>query len=100
MPLPSFTTLIVNIFLPFAHVTLNRPEVKNAMNAQMILDLIAAFEGLRDNRDVRAIVLSGAGGTFCAGGDIKEMAAAMGGGMDEHAGLLDKLLQLVQTAPQ
>jgi isohexenylglutaconyl-CoA hydratase len=96
----NYETLAITIALPFVHITMNRPEVKNAMNGQMVLDLIAAFESLRDNREVRAIVLSGAGGTFCAGGDIKEMAAIIQGGMDEQAGLLDKLLRLVNQAPQ
>lgn len=100
MTSPDFETLALTITPPFAQVTLNRPEVKNAMNGQMVLDLIAAFEGLQNNRAVRAIVLSGAGGTFCAGGDIKELAAVMQGGMDEQAGLLDKLLRLVNQAPQ
>ncbi|MEO8610731.1 MAG: enoyl-CoA hydratase-related protein [Chloroflexota bacterium] len=100
MTFPNFETLAMTITPPFAQVTLNRPEVKNAMNGQMVLDLIAAFERLQDNREVRAIVLSGAGGTFCAGGDIKELAAVMQGGMDEQAGLLDKLLRLVNQAPQ
>lgn len=99
----NFETLDVKIVSPFAYVTLNRPDVKNAMNAQMVLDLIAAFEGLRDNRDVRSVVLSGAGGTFCAGGDIREMAAAFqNGGVDAmaNAAWLDDLLRLVTEAPQ
>lgn len=100
MTLPTFPTLAVTLTPPFAHITLNRPKVKNAMNAQMVLDLIAAFEGLKDNRDIRAIILSGAGGTFCAGGDIKELAAVMQGGLDDHSGMLDHLLQLVNEAPQ
>lgn len=100
MTLPNFETLAITVAPPFAHIMLNRPEVKNAMNSQMVLDLIAAFEGLRDNREVRAIILSGAGGAFCAGGDIKEMAAVIQSGMDEQAGLLDKLLRLVNQAPQ
>jgi isohexenylglutaconyl-CoA hydratase len=71
------------------------------MNNQMVLDLIACFEGLRERRDVRAVVLSGAGGTFCAGGDIKEMAAAFQSDQpDNFAVTLDKLLQLVNEAPQ
>jgi isohexenylglutaconyl-CoA hydratase len=97
---PNFETLIVTITPPFAAVTLNRPDVKNAMNSTMVLDLIAAFEALRENREVRAVVISGAGGTFCAGGDIKELASIMQSGMDEHAGALDKLLRLVNQAPQ
>ncbi|MBI5670357.1 MAG: enoyl-CoA hydratase/isomerase family protein [Chloroflexi bacterium] len=98
-----FDTLTVAITPPFTSVTLNRPDVKNAMNAQMVRDLIAAFEALRDRRDVRAVVLSGAEGTFCAGGDIRELAAAFQSGHPEALGdasALDHLLQLVNTAPQ
>ena len=56
-----------------AHITLNRPESRNAMNAKMVQEIGEVFAGLRDNREIRAVVLSGAGGTVCAGGDIKEM---------------------------
>lgn len=99
----NFDTLAVAITPPFAFITLNRPDVKNAMNAQMVRDLIAAFEALRDQRDARAVVLSGAGGTFCAGGDIKELAAAFQSGHPEALGdasTLDHLLRLVNQAPQ
>ncbi len=98
-----FDTLAVAITPPFAFITLNRPDVKNAMNAQMVRDLIAAFEALHDRRDVRAVVLSGAEGTFCAGGDIKELAAAFQSGHPEALGdasALDHLLRLVNEAPQ
>lgn len=98
-----YDTLAVTIAPPFAFITLNRPDVKNAMNAPMVRDLIATFEALRDRRDVRAVVLSGAEGTFCAGGDIKELAAAFQGGHPEALGdasALDHLLRLVNEAPQ
>jgi isohexenylglutaconyl-CoA hydratase len=55
------------------HLTLNRPEVRNALSAELVLEIIAAFATL-DAR-IRAVVLRGAGGNFCAGGDIKDMAA-------------------------
>lgn len=104
MTLPKFETLTVDLNIPFAHatITLNRPEVKNAMNAQMVLDITAAFEALKDNREIRAVVLSGAGGTFCAGGDIKELAAAFqsGDAMGENLGALDTMLRRVNQAPQ
>lgn len=96
----TFETLSVEIASSFAHVTLNRPEAKNAMNNQMVLDLMACIEQLRARRDVRALVLSGAGGTFCAGGDIKEMAAFQSDQPDNFAMTLDRLLQLVNEAPQ
>jgi enoyl-CoA hydratase len=54
-------------------VALNRPEQMNAMNTGMGEDLITCFDALARDRDVRAIVLSGAGDrAFCAGGDLKE----------------------------
>ena len=54
-------------------VTLNRPEQMNAMNTAMGEDLLACFESLSRDRDVRSVVFTGAGDkAFCAGGDLKE----------------------------
>jgi enoyl-CoA hydratase/carnithine racemase len=54
-------------------VTLNRPEQMNAMNTAMGEDLLACFEALARDRQVRAVVFTGAGDrAFCAGGDLKE----------------------------
>jgi isohexenylglutaconyl-CoA hydratase len=55
---------------------LDRPQVRNAMSLQMVSELESVFDAIRDRRDVRAVVLRGAGGHFCAGGDIKDMAGA------------------------
>lgn len=57
------------------HATLNRPEVRNAMTRDMVAAIGALFDAVHDDRSVRAIVLRGAGGHFCAGGDLKEMMA-------------------------
>jgi isohexenylglutaconyl-CoA hydratase len=97
----NFETLTLTLAPPFAYLILNRPEVKNAMNAKMVLEITAAFATLKENREVRAVVLSGAGGTFCAGGDLKELAAAFqSGGMNENLGALDTMLRTVNQAPQ
>jgi isohexenylglutaconyl-CoA hydratase len=69
----SLETLLVEIDDFTAHITLNRPEARNAMNFKMVEEIVETFDSLRNNREVRCIVLSGADGTFCAGGDIKEM---------------------------
>jgi enoyl-CoA hydratase len=54
-------------------VTLNRPEQMNAMNTAMGEDLLACFDGFQRDRDVRAVVFTGAGErAFCSGGDLKE----------------------------
>ena len=58
------------------HVTLNRPRARNAMNARMTRELQQIFTAVAPDRSVRAVILRGAGGHFCAGGDVAEMAAA------------------------
>src|SRR6516225_9160641 len=53
-----------------ATLTLSRPERKNALSTAMRIDLEDALAQLRANPDVRALVLTGAGGDFCSGGDL------------------------------
>ena len=57
-------------------VTINRPERRNAFDAELIGALYQAFETLRGAEGVRAVVLRGAGGYFCAGADLDWMRAA------------------------
>jgi len=61
-----------------ATVTLNRPDKRNAMNAAMLSGLRRAFDDLDARRDVRVIVVRGAGPAFCAGMDLREMEAQRG----------------------
>ncbi len=60
-----------------ATITLNRPEVRNAINDAMRAELIAAFDWADAAREVRAVVLTGAGKGFCSGGDIGGMRARL-----------------------
>lgn len=55
-------------------LTMNRPDAMNALNDALIDALIDAFERLSGDSEVGAILLTGAGKAFCAGGDIKDMA--------------------------
>jgi methylglutaconyl-CoA hydratase len=57
-------------------LTLDRPEARNALSAALVTQLAAALEALAEDRDVRAIVLTGAGDAFCSGADIGEMREA------------------------
>jgi len=54
-------------------LTLNNPQRRNALAMPVREGLIAAFERIEADRGIRAVVLTGAGGTFCAGGDITAM---------------------------
>ena len=56
-----------------ARITLNRPERKNPLSFESYAELRDLFIALRHAHDVRAIVLAGAGGNFCSGGDVHEI---------------------------
>lgn len=62
-----------------AVLTLNRPEARNAMSGGMTEGLARALEVAERSRSIRAVVVTGAGGAFCAGGDVKGMAAGGSG---------------------
>ncbi|MGD0592633.1 MAG: crotonase/enoyl-CoA hydratase family protein [Acidimicrobiales bacterium] len=55
-------------------VTLNRPEAKNALSPAMLVGMADAWQEIDDDDDVRCAILTGAGGTFCAGMDLKAFA--------------------------
>ena len=61
-------------------LTMNRPEVRNALNEEMGGKLTAALQAAVENPEVRVVVLTGAGQAFCSGGDVKSMAANSGRG--------------------
>ena len=63
-------------------ITLNRPERRNAMSDAMVTGLVASLDDAETATDVGAVLLTGAGGAFCAGGDVKGMAEAGGEGGD------------------
>jgi 2-(1,2-epoxy-1,2-dihydrophenyl)acetyl-CoA isomerase len=56
-------------------ITMNRPDRRNALNPDMTRGLVEAARRAQEDQDVRAVLLKGAGGTFCVGGDVKSMAA-------------------------
>lgn len=73
-----------------AVITLNRPQARNAMSGGMTRGLAQALEHAETNPDVRAVVLTGAGGAFCAGGDVKGMASGGDSGGGGRSATLDE----------
>lgn len=61
-----------------ATLTLNRPEARNAMSQEMMQGMLEALPRLAADPDIGVVVVTGAGGAFCAGGDVKGFAS--GGG--------------------
>jgi enoyl-CoA hydratase/carnithine racemase len=72
----SSDTLLFDLTDQVAVMTLNRPAVRNAMNRELSHALIEALQRVREDADIRAAVITGAGRTFCAGADLKERAQA------------------------
>lgn len=66
-------TLLCEVVDGVAILTLNRPAVLNALNLELKSELARAILTIDASRDVRAVVITGSGRAFCAGGDIKEM---------------------------
>jgi crotonobetainyl-CoA hydratase len=67
------------------HVTINRPEVRNALNRRCHLELRRAFEAFRDDPDAWVAILTGTGSAFCAGQDLKEAATFAAAARDRGA---------------
>ena len=86
-----------------ARLTLNRPEKHNAMNSAMLGDLTHAAQALAADDAVRVVVLTGAGASFCAGGDLAWMQAQMAAnaaGRAAEAGKLAHALGLLNALPK
>jgi isohexenylglutaconyl-CoA hydratase len=101
--LPVCQTLLLELHNGVLHITLNRPDSRNAMSLQMVAELRAVLAAVRDDRQVRALVIGGAGGHFCAGADIKDMANARAQGQTAYRELnraFGTLLEEIQHAPQ
>ena len=87
-----------------ATITLNRPEKKNPLTFESYDELRATFWNLDNCRDVKAVVITGAGGNFCSGGDVHEIIGPLTQ-MDER-GLLEftrmtgDLVRSMRACPQ
>jgi len=75
-PARVYETLALRADGPVLHLTLNRPATRNAMSLAMVGELRQALADAEAGGRTRAVVLRGAGGHFCAGADLKDMAAA------------------------
>ena len=58
-----------------ATISLNRPEVRNALNRQLMLDMIALAEAVSDREDIRAVIFTAEGTDFSVGADLKEVSS-------------------------
>ncbi|MFD0908577.1 enoyl-CoA hydratase [Ruegeria arenilitoris] len=89
-----------------AHLKMNTPERLNALSDEMLEALQSELDTLRDDRTIRAVILSGAGKAFCAGHDLKQMTVgrqAEDGGKAYFTDLFDRcarMMMSIQSLPQ
>jgi 2-(1,2-epoxy-1,2-dihydrophenyl)acetyl-CoA isomerase len=91
-------TLIASTENGVCRLTLNRPQARNALTAAMADGLLYALRSAADDPRVRAVVLTGAGGAFCAGGDVKTMAKPFDESGTGLRAAADALLHRTQAA--
>jgi methylglutaconyl-CoA hydratase len=94
---------LVELSNKVAKVTLNRPDVHNAFNNILINDLYDAFDKLRLEENIRVIVLTGNGKSFCAGADLNWMKSVINYSYEqnyEESLKLAKLMYLIFTHPK
>jgi len=80
----DFTTLRLVIEGPVCRVILNRPEIRNAFNDEMLDDLHTAFKEIKNNESLRAVILTGEGRAFCAGADLHWMKRVVDYDLEEN----------------
>ena len=80
-----------------ATITLNRPEIHNAFNDELILGLTNKFKEMEDDELVRVVVLTGKGKSFCAGADLNWMKSMVGYSEEENFKDSKRLSDLFET---
>lgn len=95
----TYETLLVDVAEGVATVTLNRPEKMNAYNWRMGRELQHAFVTLDADDEVRAIVVTGAGKTFCAGADLEGGDKTFSGTSFEQRRKMEEELEVPDIAP-
>jgi enoyl-CoA hydratase len=80
------------------YLTLNRPEYRNALNSELINELIIAFNEAEVDNEVNVVVLRGSGDkAFCAGADLKELKNSIDEGIDKVRKYFDLYANLIKT---
>lgn len=97
----TFSNVIFEKEGPIATISLNRPKFFNAFNLDMTSELIKALEVCQKDQEIRAVVITGSGKSFCSGGDIKYFQEYAGTEPDEPVRrLLDPLHRVILAIRQ
>jgi len=97
----KYQTIVFTVKANIAKVTLNRPDVHNAFNDTMIQELTMVFDDIAARSDVRVVVLTGEGRSFCAGADLNWMRRVIDytyeDNLQESLGLAEMLYKIYSS---
>lgn len=79
------------------HITINRPEKKNALNSQVVAELTEAFEHATNTPDTKVVTLKAKGDVFCAGADLKYLQELQGKTYEENLADSNHLMSMFKT---
>jgi len=96
----DYKTILIDLEPPVARIILNRPEVHNAFNAAMIRELISALEEIKNRTEIRVLVLTGQGKSFCAGADLNWMREIINYSFEENLRESRELAELIYQLDQ
>ena len=88
---PNFENLLVEVEGRVGRVTMNRPEKLNALSRQLMSEIVQLGAWLKLREDIRVIIFSGAGRSFCAGFDLNDFSSASAGESPRQAADLGRL---------
>jgi enoyl-CoA hydratase/carnithine racemase len=94
----TYTDIVVQKKGSVAWLTLNKPQVMNAMGTQTLIDIRAALDNIEKDPAIIAVGLRGAGGNFCTGMDRREQALPTGPGADETTKLADRVFEGIRKS--
>jgi methylglutaconyl-CoA hydratase len=82
--MPDYRKIVYRVERDVARITLNRPDKRNALDAEMIAEIQDALDAAAREADVRVVLLAGAGLDFCSGMDLAALAGATEAGVMDH----------------
>jgi len=98
-----YNDLLLDIKNGVARITINRPDVRNAFNDEVIIEFCNLFQAIKEDDAVRVVVLTGAATAFCAGADLNWMQKVAGYDIEENvmdAEHMVDMLEFIDTCPK
>src|ERR1700722_3193771 len=93
---PTYSTLLCALASSVRTITLNRPERRNAINGELIQDLLSALADAETDAAVRVVILTGTGKAFCSGMDLETLQSVAAQTPEENLGDSRQMARLFQ----